>query len=372
MNTSVALKLISRGRSALAACALMGFISTGAMAQVSIQGAVCATPPPLHCPDSECSGPTVINQGPVVEMKTRRPYFLDYPCDLKPGEKVTFILSLHGAGSYGNWQRHYFPLLDYKDKYRLVIATPNSPVRVWSDADDQYLQNIVEFVVAQLGKDNIKAFWLVGHSQGGLTSNRIIRTDFFKSKVDGWLSLSGGRLGGNPGRSATFAPTPAPSATAPSAAPAASASGAAAPVMSPSTFATAAALLRELPAVEFSFIYETGQREVDEKGVPETSDLAKKYGCGARGAAQEVVDTRAGYVYDSSRLNQLRPGWGLLPAPGKAQVFVFPGCKDSRVVADVVRLDKGHTEGLEPKITEELVKLMLTAPGGKLNREASP
>lgn len=370
MNTSVALKLISRGRSALAACALMGFISTGAMAQVSIQGAVCATPPPLHCPDSECSGPTVINQGPVVEMKTRRPYFLDYPCDLKPGEKVTFILSLHGAGSYGNWQRHYFPLLDYKDKYRLVIATPNSPVRVWSDADDQYLQNIVEFVVGQLGKDNIKAFWLVGHSQGGLTSNRIIRSDFFKSKVDGWLSLSGGRLGGNPGRSATFAPTPAPSATAPSAAPAASASGAAAPVMSPSTFAAAAALLRELPAVEFSFIYETGQREVDEKGVPETSDLAKKYGCGARGAAQEVVDTRAGYVYDSSRLNQLRPGWGLLPAPGKAQVFVFPGCKDSRVVADVVRLDKGHTEGLEPKITEELVKLMLTAPGGKLQKES--
>ena len=94
----------------------------------------------------------VINQGPVVEMKTRRPYFLDYPCDLKPGEKVTFILSLHGGGSYGNWQRHYFPLLDYKDKYRLVIATPNSPVRVWSDADDQYLQNIVEFVVGQFGQ----------------------------------------------------------------------------------------------------------------------------------------------------------------------------------------------------------------------------
>ena len=367
MNTSVAPKSIALRRAALMACALMSFVSAAALAQdtVTIPGAVCATPPSLHCPDSECSGPMVINQGPVVEMKTRRPYFLDYPCDLKPGEKVTFILSLHGGGSYGNWQRHYFPLLDYKDKYRLVIATPNSPVRVWSDADDQYLQNIVEFVVGQLGKDTIKAFWLVGHSQGGLTSNRILRSDFFKSKVDGWLSLSGGRLGGNPNRSATFAPTPAPNA-----APAASSSGAAAPVMSPSTFAAAAALLRELPAVDISFIYETGQREVDEKGVPETSDLAKKYSCGARGAAQEIVDTRAGYVYDSSRLNQLRPGWGLLPAPGKAQVFVFAGCKDSRVVADVVRLDKGHTEGLEPKITEELVKLMLAAPGGKLQKES--
>jgi hypothetical protein len=35
------------------------------------------------------------------------------------------------------------------------------------------------------------------------------------------------------------------------------------------------------------------------------------------------------------------------------------------VVADVVRLDKGHTEGLEPKVTEELIKLMVSASGGK-------
>ena len=52
------------------------------------------------------------------------------------------------------------------------------------------------FVIEQIGKENIKAFWLAGHSQGGMTSNRIVRTDFFKDKVDGWLSLSGGRLGG--------------------------------------------------------------------------------------------------------------------------------------------------------------------------------
>src|SRR5437016_11811803 len=141
-------------------------------------------------------------------MKTRRTYFLDYPCDLKPDEKVTFVLSLHGAGSYGNWQRNYFPIMDYKDKYRLVIATPNSPTRTWSQVDDEYLQNIVNAVVDQIGKENIKAFWLVGHSQGGMTSNRIVRTDFFQDKVDGWLSLSGGRLGGNPGRGATFGPGP--------------------------------------------------------------------------------------------------------------------------------------------------------------------
>jgi hypothetical protein len=38
------------------------------------------------------------------------------------------------------------------------------------------------------------------------------------------------------------------------------------------------------------------------------------------------------------------------------------------VVADVVRIDKGHTEGLEPKATEELVKLMLAARGGKIQQ----
>src|SRR5450432_3263872 len=111
-------------------------------------------------------------------------------------------------------------MVDYKDKYRLVIATPNSPTRTWSPADDEYLQNIVNSVVDQIGKANIEAFWLAGHSQGGMTSNRIVRTDFFKEKVDGWLSLSGGRLGGNPGRGGSFpgrgAP-PGPTAVTPAA-----------------------------------------------------------------------------------------------------------------------------------------------------------
>ena len=335
---------------------------------VRFAGTTCTATPYLHCPDSECSGPMVINEGNVVEMKTRRTYFLDYPCDLKKGEKVTFILSLHGGGSYGNWHRNYFPIMDYKDQYRLVIATPNSPTRVWTEADDEYLHNIVNFVIEQIGKENIKAFWLVGHSQGGMTSNRIVRTDFFKDKVDGWLSLSGGRLGGNPGRSATFAPTGAPGGAAPgAAAPGAPARGTA-PAGAPPGMAQAMAALREPPAADFSFIYETGQREMDDKGLPETSEWAKKYNCGARSNPREIVDTKAGYVYDSSRLNLLRPGWGLLPAPGKAQVSVYPDCKDGRIVADIVRLDKGHTEGLEPKVTEELVKLMLTAKGGKLQQ----
>jgi hypothetical protein len=290
-------------------------------------------------------------------MKTRRTYFLDYPCDLKPDEKVTFVLSLHGAGSYGNWQRHYFPILDYKDKHRLVIATPNSPTHVWSEADDEYLQNIVNFVVEQIGRSNIKAFWLAGHSQGGLTSNRLVRTEFFKNIVDGWLSLSGGRLGGSPGRAGNFgvgggAPGPGRGA-------APAGRGATPP---------GAAALRDLPTADFSFIFATGEREMDEKGLPAASEWATKYACGSKGAAQEVVDTKAGYIYDRSRQNPPNPSWGLLPRPGKAQMFVYPSCKDGRVVADVVRLEKGHTEGLEPNVTEALVKLMVSAKGGKLQQ----
>src|SRR5258708_19233231 len=290
------------------ACVLLTAASAAAQQQfVSIAGAPCVAPPALHCPDADCSSDRVINQGPVTEMKTRRTYFLDYPCDLKPGEPVTFVLSLHGAGSYGNWQRHYFPILDYKDKYRLVIATPISLTHVWAPEDDDSLHNIVDFVVEQIGRQNIKSFWLAGHSQGGMTSNRIIRTDFFKDKVDGWLSLSGGRLGGNPGRSATFAPSGAPAGN---------------PAMT-----AALAALREPPVADFSFIYETGQRELDDKGVPDTSERPNKYSCSPRRNGEEAVDTRAGYVYDRTRLNQLRPGWGLLPPPGTAHVYVYPDCK---------------------------------------------
>jgi pimeloyl-ACP methyl ester carboxylesterase len=342
--------------------AAMLVLSALAIAQdqqtLKLGGVACSSPPVLHCPDKDCPSDRVINQGPIVEMKTRRTYFLDYPCDLKQGEKVTLILSLHGAGSYGNWQRNYFPIMDYRDKYRFVIATPNSPTRTWSATDDEYLQNIVTSLVEQIGRENIKAFWLVGHSQGGLTSNRLLRTPFFRDRVDGWLSLSGGRLGGNPGRASTFGP-PRPAATSPTGATSSTTS---------SAIAASMAALREAPAADFSFIYETGQREMDEKGIPETSEWAQKYSCSPRSKPEEIVDTKAGYVYDTTRQNPPNPAWGLPPAPGKAMVYVYPGCKDGRVVADIVRIDKGHTEGLEPKVTEELVKIMTSAKGGKIQQ----
>jgi hypothetical protein len=78
------------------------------------------------------------------------------------------------------------------------------------------------------------------------------------------------------------------------------------------------------------------------------------------------VDATKGYVTGAA------PGrgasWGREARPGTAEVFVYPKCKDKKVVADVLRMDKGHTEGLEPKVTESLVAMMAAAPGGKSRR----
>jgi hypothetical protein len=331
---------------------LTSMVATAKTAPPELAGVPCEIPPPLHCPEASCPGATITNPGNATEPKTGRKFFLDYPCDLKKNEKVTFILSLHGFGSYGNWQRNYFPVFDYKDKYRLVIATPtsgNQPPHAWiSENDDAYLQNIVAMVYEQVGKQNIKAFWLAGHSQGGLTSNRLLRTEFFSSRVTGWLSLSGGRLGENPGRGDFSNLTP-PGGAARGGRGTAPASGGVLSVPA------------GLPEATFSFIYETGRHEMDARGLPETSAWAAKLGCAARVELPDVIDSKAGYVYDSGRQNPGSDGWGRLPRPGTAQVFEYQKCKDGRIVADVVRQDKGHTEGLEPHVTEELVKLMLSA-----------
>ncbi len=128
---------------AVAALALSAFAKK---IPIELVGVACETPPPQHCPDKDCPGPLVIQSGTAREPKTGREFFIDYPCGLKKGEKVTFVLSLHGFGSYRNWMRHYFPLMDFKDKYRLVIATPNAsapPPKAWAPVDDEYLQGIV-------------------------------------------------------------------------------------------------------------------------------------------------------------------------------------------------------------------------------------
>jgi len=323
-------------------------LAPGAARAAELGGVACTSPPPSHCAPTGCTAADAALPGNAVEAKTGRKFFLDFPCDLKPGEKVTFVLNLHGGGSIGNWQRHYFPIVDLKEKYRLVIATPSGSDLGWNPAkDDEYLRNIVEQVEASLGKGRIKAFWLAGHSLGGQTSNRLLVTDFYKSRLTGWVSLSGGRLGSK--REDIRAPIPTQT-------------GAAAPPRSPAgqpmRLAADASIL---PDYAFSYIYETGEHELTAAGLPGNSLWAQKLKCGPQAKPLEIVDTKAGYVSDTRVQSNPNPIWGGKPRPGTAKVYLYPGCADGRVVADIVRGDKGHTEGLEPRVTEEIVKLMVKA-----------
>lgn len=285
-----------------------------------------------------------------VDETSGRKFYLDDPDDLRPGEPVTFLLNLHGGGSVGAWQRAYFPAVDYKEAYRLVIATPSAatkePSRRWvAEADDEHLKYIVNFVIEKYGAANIRSFWLVGHSQGGQTSARLLQDPFFRDRVDGWLSLSGGRLGGHERPDAFFIPVRGsvpPPAERPAAPP--------------------------LPDTDLSFIFAIGEHEI--VTLPEASPWAEKYGAGPRQRLADVVDTEAGQIYDRMREGKSNASWGLEARPGTAQVYVYPGARDGRVIADVLRLDKGHTEGLEPNITRTLIEMLVAAPGGKVQRLA--
>lgn len=280
-----------------------------------------------------------------------RPFTLDRP-DAPPENGVVFVLNLHGAGSLGPWQREYFPVQDHADEFGLVVATPTAqttaPFRRWvADADDAYLQAVVEAVLARYpGK--VRSFWLAGHSQGSITSNRLLRVDWWADRVDGWLSLSGGRLGQAP-LVEGFGPPVQPGQ----------------PALPPEARARMFAAARGLPSAEFSFVYTVGEHEI--VSLPDTSPWAERFGGGSRVRLDDVVDDQPGRVHDT-RPGRSTDAWGRLPRPGTAEVYAYPGLQGDLLVADVLRKGKGHTEGLEPQVVRMLVESMVVAPGGKLRR----
>jgi len=157
-----------------------------------------------------------------------------------------------------------------------------------------------------------------------MTSNRLLKTDFFADRVDGWLSLSGGRMGpieiprsfferpeGGPRISMPTSGGPGPGRAVP-------------------------------PDCDFSFIFATGELEMVK--LPETSPWAEKYGAGPRVRMPDIVDTEKGQV--TGETPGRGPSWGRAERPGRAQIYIYLNGREGRIIADVVRLDKGHTEGL--------------------------
>lgn len=234
----------------------------------------------------------------AVDERTGRKFYLDEPDDLKPGEEVVFILNLHGGGSVGAWQRDYFPAVDHVNDYRLVVATPSAatkePTRHWrAEADDEHLKAIVAQVFEGYGRKAIRSFWLAGHSQGGMTSNRLLQQQDWKDLVDGWLSLSGGRMGPVEIPEAFYAPHRTPGQ-------------APRPPLGPRP----ATVVHE----DISFIYAIGEHEI--VALPETSPLGEAMGAGPRVRLDDIVDDQAGKIYDTTREGRSTAAWGPLSAAG--------------------------------------------------------
>jgi hypothetical protein len=74
----------------------------------TLAGVACDTPPPVHCALDGCTREQLGNLGNAKEPKSGRSFFLDYPCDLKPGEPVVLLQIQHRARGIGNGQRAYF------------------------------------------------------------------------------------------------------------------------------------------------------------------------------------------------------------------------------------------------------------------------
>ncbi len=77
---------------------------------------------------------------------------------------------------------------------------------------------------------------------------------------------------------------------------------------------------------------------------------------------ERVIDPRSDSVVVLS--------YGTHHGCGVDELLGRPRCKDGRIVAtDVVRLEKGHIEGLEPSVTEHLVLLIVSVKGGDTRKQ---
>jgi pimeloyl-ACP methyl ester carboxylesterase len=276
--------------------------------------------PDLDCGGIEC--PTSYARGPLtLPGFENQAFIVDYPCDLREREKVTFVLNVHGGGSFANWQRHYFPAKDFVEEHRLIVLQPQalpqpSSTRWLNDgSDDAYIKGLIAFVDEKFGsKVEIDRFWVVGHSNGGLYGKVIACWPELADRITGHVNLSG--------TSTTF-----------------------------DGFGV---------ACDINFLFSRGEDEAT-LVAPDPNPVAERMGCDAREGPEAIVDTEAGQLYDNSgRVD--RPGWGGMPGPGTTEFFEYPSCDAGLVVADYVRLEKGHTEGYEPNVTAHILEQMLAAP----------
>jgi hypothetical protein len=129
----------------------------------TLAGVTCETPPPVHCTLDGCTREQLGNLGNAKEPKSGRSFFLDYPCDLKPGEPVVFSeparrrIDRQLAAALlpcSRLQGQVPPR--HRDAHRRHdrTITPGAPgVRMWNaDADDAFLRDLVDYLFAEIGR----------------------------------------------------------------------------------------------------------------------------------------------------------------------------------------------------------------------------
>ncbi len=84
-------------RIALAAVGAVMVLGAGASAQAKdVLGAACTRPAADRCAGEVCAtSGALAHPGTATDPATGRKFFLDYPCDLKPGDKVVFLDMSH-------------------------------------------------------------------------------------------------------------------------------------------------------------------------------------------------------------------------------------------------------------------------------------
>ena len=290
----------------------------------------------------------------VDDPKTGRKCYLHLPSDLSDSEVVTFILNLHGGGSVGAWQHEILPRLRLRRRLSAGHRDPNGRhQRAFPPLGGRGRRSVPRGSGRGGGRALRRTehpFPLAGRPLAGRDDLQPAAVDepVFRRSRGRLVEPLGGRLGLAAEHAADAGPPRSEAERA----------------RMEEVFARRRIFEPPSPpTADFSFIYATGEHEI--ASLPETSPWAERYGAEARVRIADVVDTQPGKIHDGRFDQNPTKSWGRKPAPGTAQVYVFPNAKGGRVIADVVRIDKGHTEGLEPRITEEIIKLMVSASGGK-------
>jgi hypothetical protein len=129
---------------------------------------------------------------------------LSYPCGLKEGAHVTFILNLHGTmpdETLKTYQHGYFSAHKLVNSHNLIVATPKSesPVGQWGNMDGgvdvPHLYEVVKWVYDKFSKFQIAGMWIGGHSWGSMFAKQFVCDAMFKDKVRGVIGMSGGPTG---------------------------------------------------------------------------------------------------------------------------------------------------------------------------------